>query len=111
MSGEEKAAQVGEAVLEYQSAKVAVAQLERKIATLADAYTNCANSLKRRMPADEIKREGERLKFLHTDPAENGSRLLNDVGLLALLEDQEKAENRRQVASEAMRALGITSVD
>lgn len=111
MSGGEKATQIGAAVQELQDAKVEVAHIEQKVAALAAIYGECATALKERPPFEILGIEHGKLKFKRSFTPVDLSRLLDEAGLYALIEERSKARLRQEKAAAAVRALGITTVE
>ena len=112
MSGEEKAAQIGLAVTEYQTAKVELAHVQKKVSTVADAYSIAADSMKNggKSPMDRPHIEMNTVKFPYSRNPNCAPTLLNEAGVIALIRELESAEQRLKKADEEMKALGITNM-
>jgi hypothetical protein len=112
MTGEEKAAQIGAAVQKYQDAKVCLAHLDRSVGAVAEAYTDCGESLKRNPPNDSsYSVENGKLKLTYAKSADQAELLLDEAGLIALLDEREQARIRLKAAGDEMKSHGITSLE
>ena len=109
MSGEEKAAQVGEAVQNYQAAKVEHAHIQTKIKKVFTAYIEAGRSMDERQGTTmEPKLVNGKLQLGYG--RENPADLMNEKELTALIEERDKARSALNQARETMNALGITGV-
>lgn len=112
MGSDEKAAQVGEAVTEYQAAKVACAHIDLKIRKVFDLYLSAGNSMDWKSDKTfepTITGDGK-LKlglFVHPGPYPE---LLNESELTVLVIERDAARSRLDQARKTMESLGITSV-
>jgi hypothetical protein len=111
MSGEEKAAQIGAAVTEYQDAKVNAAHIDKKISMVADAFYVAAEALRNnRTMVDAPIIEADMLRFPYSKNPNCAQLLLNEAGLIKLLREREGAQQRLKKAHEEMTSLGITNL-
>src|SRR5579862_267842 len=111
MNGNGKAAQIGAAVQEYQSAKVDLAHIKQIISRVADAMKECGDSLVRDFHLEKCLREDESVNLPHGMNQKGTSLLVNKSGYLKLLREGNDALTRLKTASDAMKALGITNLE
>src|SRR5690242_3563697 len=112
MSGDEKNAQIGAAVSEYQAAKVEVAHIEQKIARIFATYLSAGKSMdKQHGSIQEPKLYDGKLVMgwwghekLSTDD------LLNAEALAGVIAERDKARQRLKAAKDKMENLGITGI-
>jgi hypothetical protein len=110
MSGEEKAAQVGTAVEEYQAAKVDLAHIERRAKEISEAFKRYAEALKEQGAMFRLRVENGRIKHPYGgEPKAN--LLMNESELIVFLAEWDAAIERKEHAAREMKALGITSVE
>lgn len=111
MNAEETVASVVDAVSGYQAAKVKLALIEERISRVASAYRTCGNSLNDSLSNSafaRVKVENGTLQLVYGDIDQD--LLLNAQELVALLTQRIAAQERRNRALEAMKAVGITAV-
>jgi hypothetical protein len=111
MSEDEKVLQIGQAVLDYQAAKVNVAQLEKRLASVSEAYQTFSDLLK-----SPSSFQSDRLavgEFKHSDGANipSAHSLLNRESLAGILVERENAKRRLAITLRGLRDLGITSME
>jgi len=110
MSGDEKAAQIGNAVSEYQTAKIELAHIEKKIETIFETYRTvgaCMDKSRGTVEPPKIKEGKLDLGWRSFDPGN----LLNSADLIAVIKERDTAQARLDDARREMRDLGITGVD
>ncbi len=111
MNGDEKNAQIGEAVSEYQTAKIEVAHIEQKIDKVFLAYREAGNTMDRqhRTPQEPILVDGK-IKFGWYTANVTAADILNEADLATLIVERDKARQRLKMAKDIMNKLGITGV-
>jgi hypothetical protein len=112
MSGEEKAAQIGNAVSEYQTAKVELAHIEKRIETVFSTYLKAGASMDRSRGTPSPPRfKDEQLIIGWYGGDVHLNNLLNAEELAKIVRERDEAQARFIRAKKSMEALGITSVD
>jgi hypothetical protein len=112
MSGDEKNAQIGAAVSEYQAAKIEVAHIEQKLDRIFKAYRDAGGTMDRqRGTTSEPTIENGKVKFGWGYEKINPADILNVTDLAVVIEERDKARQRLRVAKDAMTRLGITGVE
>lgn len=112
MSGEEKIAQIGEAVTEYRDAKIACSHIELKSKKVFALYLSAGNSMDEqsgRCFEPTIAPEGK-LKlglFVHPGPYPE---LLNEAELTALVAERDEAQKRLKDKQAILESLGMSGI-
>jgi hypothetical protein len=107
MSGEEKSAQIGEAVLLLEQQKRELAHIEEKVNKVKLAYSKfAANS--DRWGVDSASPHKVFLKHPQTDERVLPSSLLNEVELAALVIERKNAEEAVGQTKAKLASFGIT---
>lgn len=115
MSSEEKAAQIGEAAQECEAAKVNFAHIIAKMQRVSKSYKAFGDALadmasdRSGYPSDRIKVVDGFPKIEYVSEA-SASSLMDGAALATLLQEKIAAQNRKEKALEALKALGITSL-
>ncbi len=111
MNVEDITLQIGQAVCEYQAAKLEVARVESKVSSLFHLYRRIGASLK---DAPDSRGEPKIIngKLAFPDPARecSASGLLDEAGLLALIHERDEARSRLWSARIKLQSLGITEL-
>ena len=94
MSEDDKQAQVGAAVMEYQAAKLNLAHVERGMQAVASAYRAFGNAL---------ENDRDRIKIVDDFPSieystESSNRLMNGAELAKLVNERNAAVTRKESA-------------
>jgi hypothetical protein len=111
MSEDEKNAQIGAAVSEYQAAKIALAHIEKKIEKVFWAYREVGRTMdKSHGTISEPKLENGTLKFGLYGSNLDASDILNATDLAAVVAERDQARMRLRIAAESMTSLGINGV-
>jgi hypothetical protein len=111
MSGEEKAAQIGIAVTEYQTAKVELAHLEKILETIFKTYLDLGSCMDRSRGSVERPRiKDGKLSFGWRAHDFDPTNLLNAEDLMKVLREQETAQARFDAAKKTLTDLGITGL-
>lgn len=114
MSGEEKAAQIGNAAIEYQAAKVELAHIEKKLLTIFSAYSTAGECLNKGKGTVELPRvRNGKLDFGQSWRAGNfdQANLLNAADLILILKEHDESSDRLARAKREMVDLGIAGID
>jgi hypothetical protein len=111
MTADDKNAQIGAAVSEYQGAKIEVAHIEQKIEHVFLAYREAGNTMDKaqRTPQEPTIVDGK-VKFGWYTGKITAADLLNEKELIPLIMERDKARVRLEEAQKAMSRLGITGV-
>jgi hypothetical protein len=110
MSDLEKAQQIGEAVSEYQAAKVEAAHVEKKVEKVFHTYRQVGETMDtRRGTTYEPTIVNGKIQFGYSSFL-NASDLLNGDDLMKVLEERDQARKRLSEATKAMHSLGITGL-
>lgn len=111
MGEEEKAAQIGAAVTEYQAAKVECAHVDKKIESVSATYREAGAAMdKNRGSGSEPTITDTGIRFGYGNDRMDIRNLLNGSELFDLLQERDKARARVDKAKKAMNDLGITAV-
>ena len=111
MSGEEKKAQIGEAVTAYQAAKTECAHIDQKIDRVYSTYRTVGETMnKTRGSIEETLIKDGKLAFGYVSDRIDASFLLNASELTALILERDEARKRKDEAYLVMRDLGITNL-
>ncbi len=103
MSEDEKACQIGVAVLALHAAKVELAHFEEKIQSVMTAYAAAVDAEARgklSAVSDQISLDGKR----------SASHLVNEKQLAELLQSQDSAKKRVEQSTNQLMRLGITTL-
>jgi hypothetical protein len=111
MTADDKNAQIGAAVSEYQVAKVEAAHIEQKIDKVFLAYREAGNTMDRqnRTPQEPTLVDGK-IKFGWYTGKVSAADILNEADLAALIVERDKARKRLEDAKKVMTSLGITGL-
>lgn len=117
MSEDEKNAQIGVAVSEYQAAKAEVGQVEKKVENVFLAY-RAAGALvdphhgitPHGGPTIEEGKEEKPPRVRFGYESVDASLLLNEGDLIVLIRERDAARSRLAKAKQTMNTLGITGV-
>jgi tetrahydromethanopterin S-methyltransferase subunit G len=111
MSEDEKNAQIGAAVAEYQQAKIEVAHIEEKIDRIFKAYREAGGTMdKHRGTVSEPTLIDGKVKFGWYAPNVSAADILNETDLAVVIDERDKARKRLDEAHRKMRSLGITGL-
>lgn len=111
MSGDEKNAQIGAAVSEYQAAKVEVARVEQKVERVFKAYRDAGGTMDRNHGStSEPTLENGKVKFGWSNDKIAATDILNVGDLAVLIEERDKARKRLKEAKQLMNSLGVTGL-
>jgi len=103
MSDEEKACQIGNAVLGLNDAKVELAHLNEKLRSVMDAYAAVIDAESK----DELAAVSEQISLSGKPSA---SYLMNEKQLAELLHSQESAKRQVEQSTNQLMRLGITTL-
>ena len=112
MTIDDKNAQIGVAVSEYQAAKVDLAHIEQKIERVFLAYREAGSMMDRqkRSPLQEPTIVDGKISFGWYTTAVTAADILNEADLLVLVAERDKARQRLKVAKDRMNNLGIVGM-
>ena len=111
MSNDEKNAQIGEAVSEYQAAKVDLAHIEEKIHRIFKAYREIGATMdKNRGTTFEPTLENGQIKFGYHPGQVNPADILNVNDLAMVIAERDKARQRLASVRDTLNRLGITGI-
>lgn len=111
MSEDEKNAQIGVAVSEYQRAKVEVAHVERRIESVFQAYRAAGATMdsQRGTVHEPTLDNNGAIQFGYAKVT--ASDILNAQDLAALIQERDRARSRLAKARDAMNSLGVTGLN
>ncbi|MGA9986244.1 MAG: hypothetical protein WA383_14565 [Terriglobales bacterium] len=111
MTADDKNAQIGAAVSDYQTAKVELAHIEQKIDKVFLAYREAGNTMDRyNKTPHEPTLENGRVKFAWYTKDVTAADILNEQDLAVLINERDTARVRLEHAKTIMTRLGITGV-
>jgi hypothetical protein len=111
MSDDEKARQIGDAVTEYQSAKIDAAHVQNKVERVFQTYREIGETMNRRHGTTTEPRISDgKLIFGYTASKLSASDLFNEADLLNLIQERDKARGRLADARKFLDDLGITGI-
>jgi len=111
MGEDEKLAQIGRAVQEYQDAKINLAHLDKKNGEIADVYILIGTLLGQQSSFNTAYLRDRQLRRMDGANIPQIGYLMNTQDLIGFLSEREQARIRLKSAGEAMRALGITNLE
>jgi hypothetical protein len=107
MSDEEKAIQIGNAVMAYQASKVALAHVEEKIKRVQDAYKQAAESGTGKYPALRVV-DGKLAGY--SGPEAWMRNLINEADFAILLSERDECMAEARANRLRMDSLGLGSL-
>jgi hypothetical protein len=110
MSGDEKAAQIGESVQAYQAAKVECAHIEQKVKQVFRAYIDAGESMDERkgtITEPQLVNGVLKIGWRDGDPLKH---LMNEKELTIIVQERDQARKKLAAAKQLMNSLGITGV-
>ncbi|MFZ0632432.1 MAG: hypothetical protein WA399_14165 [Acidobacteriaceae bacterium] len=111
MSGDEKAAQIGHAVSEYQTAKVELAHIKKKIDDIFRAYRQIGETMaSSRGSGNEPRFVNGKLQFGWRPDMPESALLLNIAELSDVVRERDIVQTRFDAAQKALQDLGITGI-
>ena len=111
MGEDEKNAQIGAAVSEYQQAKIEVAHIEQKIERIFAAYREAGRTMdKHHGSISEPQLVDGGVKFGWYAPNLSANDILNASDLAVVIGERDQARKRLKDATQKMNSLGITGV-
>jgi hypothetical protein len=112
MGEDEKAAQVGHAVQEYQAAKIECAHIDQKINKVAESYRLVGNAIGFSVAENRQPQIVDgKLKFEFPGVADHQLLLPNEPELTQLLIEREQSRAIRDDAKRRLNDLGIVGLD
>ena len=111
MSDDEKNAQIGAAVSEFQKAKVHLGHIEKRITDVFRAYREVGATMDSdQSTPSEPQLENGRVKFGGYAASVNPTDILNEKDLASLLAERDRARARLKEAGRVMQSLGVTDL-
>jgi hypothetical protein len=111
MSDDEKDAQIGRAVQEYQEAKINLAHLNRKRGLVIETYELFGALLAKPSAFNVQYLRDRQLRHADGSNISHVAHLMNASDLIALLTEIEEAAKRLKSASDAMKGLGLANIE
>jgi hypothetical protein len=108
MSGDEKEQQLGKALQEYSAAKVALAHLDKKLKSVGSAYKQCGQVISE-VTSGRLSVENGRLRVPYATDFD-GVFLLDESGLVKLLNEKAEAEQAVRQLGQQLKDLGVSNV-